>query len=496
MLRISLFSTVIFLGLLSCNPDKINPLDSLPLIPYPQNIENAEGYLSLSELTSISFNGAASSLVAEMKNFWDTSLAMSLETKPEGRLELQIDSSIEGQEAYQLHLTSKGVVLRAAGEEGLYRAWQSLQQILVFSKETGKIPTGTVTDKSVYPYRGAMLDVARHFFTVAEVKRFIDLMALYKFNFLHLHLSDDQGWRIEIKSWPDLTALSSDSEVGGTQGGFYTQEDYQELVAYAADRFITIIPEIDVPGHTNAALHAYPILNCDGVAPPVHTGIEVGFSSLCVDKPITYQFVEDVIRELAAITPGPYLHLGGDETQATPEDQFIRFINKVLPMADRYGKIPMGWFETRQTNYKGQVVSQYWAKEVDVPEGVRKGNPILMSPSSFAYLDMKYDNLSKHGLFWAGYTSVQKAYEWSPKTLVPSLPVEDIIGIEAALWSETISDNSGIDYLAFPRILGHAEIGWTEDELRNWEDYKQRLQKHLVWLRSKGVAYYQSPLLD
>ena len=122
-----------------------------------------------------------------------------------------------------------------------------------------------------------MLDVARHFFTVAEVKRFIDLMALYKFNFLHLHLSDDQGWRIEIKSWPDLTALSSDSEVGGTQGGFYTQEDYQEMVAYAADRFITIIPEIDVPGHTNAALHAYPILNCDGVAPPVHTGIEVGF---------------------------------------------------------------------------------------------------------------------------------------------------------------------------------------------------------------------------
>ena len=495
MLRVFLFSTVIFLGFLSCSPKKINSLDSLSLIPYPLKIENTGGYLPISELTTISSTGADSPLVLEMKSFWETSLVLPLETKTEGRLELKIDSGIEGQEAYQLQLTEEGVVLRAADEEGLYRAWQSLQQILVFSKETGKIPTGTITDKSVYPFRGVMLDVARHFFTVSEVKRFIDLIALYKFNFLHLHLSDDQGWRIEIKSWPDLTALSSDSEVGGTQGGFYTQEDYQELVAYAADRFITIIPEIDIPGHTNAALHAYPILNCNGVAPPVHTGIEVGFSSLCVEKPITYQFVEDVIRELAAITPGPYLHLGGDETQATPEDQFIDFVDKVLPMVNRYGKIPMGWFETRKTNYKGQVVSQYWAKEADDPEGVRKGNPILMSPSSFAYLDMKYDTLSKHGLFWAGYTSVQKAYDWSPKTLVPSLPVEDIIGIEAALWSETISDNKGIDYLAFPRILGHAEIGWTEDELRNWEEYNQRLQKHLVWLQSKGVAYYKSPLL-
>jgi hexosaminidase len=495
MLRVFFFSTVIFLVSLSCTPKKINSLDSLSLIPYPLKIENTRGYLPISELTTISSTGAYSPLVLEMKSFWETFLMLPLETKTEGRLELKIDSGIEGQEAYQLQLTGEGVVLRAADEEGLYRAWQSLQQILVFSKKTGKIPTGTITDKSVYPFRGVMLDVARHFFTVSEVKRFIDLIALYKFNFLHLHLSDDQGWRIEIKSWPDLTAMSSDSEVGGTQGGFYTQEDYQELVAYAGDRFITIIPEIDIPGHTNAVLHAYPILNCDGVAPPVHTGIEVGFSSLCVEKPITYQFVEDVIRELAAITPGPYLHLGGDETQATPEDQFIDFVDKVLPMVNRYGKIPVGWFETRKTNYKGQVVSQYWAKEADDPEGVRKGNPILMSPSSFAYLDMKYDTLSKHGLFWAGYTSVQKAYDWSPKTLVPSLPVEDIIGIEAALWSETISDNKGIDYLAFPRILGHAEIGWTEDELRNWEEYKKRLQKHLVWLRSKGVAYYKSPLL-
>jgi len=495
MSRVFLFSTVFFLGFLSCSPKKIISLDSLSLIPYPLKIENTGEYLPISELTTISSTGADSPLVLEMKSFWETSLLLPLETKTQGRLELKIDSGIEGQEAYQLQLTEEGVVLRAADEEGLYRAWQSLQQILVFSKETGKIPTGTITDKSVYPFRGVMLDVARHFFTVSEVKRFIDLIALYKFNFLHLHLSDDQGWRIEIKSWPDLTALSSDSEVGGTQGGFYTQEDYQELVAYAADRFITIIPEIDIPGHTNAALHAYPILNCDGVAPPVHTGIEVGFSSLCVEKPITYQFIEDVIRELAAITPGPYLHLGGDETQATPEDQFIDFVDKVLPIANRYGKIPMGWFETRKTNFKGQMVSQYWAKEADDPEGVRKGNPILMTPSSFAYLDMKYDTLSKHGLFWAGYTSVQKAYDWSPKTLVTSLPVEDIIGIEAALWSETISDNKGIDYLAFPRILGHAEIGWTEDKLRNWDDYKQRLQKHLVWLRSKGVAYYKSPLL-
>ena len=177
---------------------------------------------------------------------------------------------------------------------------------MVLSKLQGKtnflsLPGGEITDQPTYSYRGAMLDVARHFFSVADVKRYIDLLSIYKINFLHFHLSDDQGWRIEIKSWPKLTEIGGQTEVGGGEGGFYTQEDFREIVEYAADRFITIVPEIDLPGHTNAALASYEELNCNGKATALYTGIKVGFSTLCVDKEVTYEFVEDVIREISDV---------------------------------------------------------------------------------------------------------------------------------------------------------------------------------------------------
>src|SRR5262249_42523704 len=155
------------------------------------------------------------------------------------------------------------------------------------------------------------------FFSVADVKRYIDLIAYYKLNRLHLHLSDDQGWRIWIDSWPNLATHGGSTEVGGGAGGYYTQDDYREIVAYAQRQYIMVVPEIDLPGHTNAALASYPELNCDGVAPALYTGIEVGFSSVCIDKPLTYTFIDDVMRELAELTPGPYLHIGGDEARAT-----------------------------------------------------------------------------------------------------------------------------------------------------------------------------------
>ena len=168
-----------------------------------------------------------------------------------------------------------------------------------------------------------MLDVSRHFFTVDQVKRYIDQLALYKINKLHLHLSDDQGWRIAIDSWPRLATYGGSTQVGGGQGGYYTKADYKEIVRYAASRHLEVVPEIDMPGHTNAALASYAELNCDGVAPPLYTGTEVGFSSLCVGKDVTYDFVDDVIRELAAITPGRYLHIGGDEAHSTSHEDYV-----------------------------------------------------------------------------------------------------------------------------------------------------------------------------
>src|SRR5258706_9776563 len=174
-----------------------------------------------------------------------------------------------------------------------------------------------------------MLDVARLFFSVDDVKRYVDLMAMYRLNRLHLHLADDQGWRLEINSWPNLARHGGSTQVGGGRGGYYTQAQYSEIVAYAASRFITIVPEIDMPGHTNAALASYPELNCDDKAPPLYTDTKVGFSALCLDRDVTYRFIDDVVREIAAITPTPYFHVGGDEVKTLAADAYNTFIERV-----------------------------------------------------------------------------------------------------------------------------------------------------------------------
>jgi len=225
-----------------------------------------------------------------------------------------------GNEGYELDASKHGVVIRARTADGLFSGVQTLRQLLPaaidsWTHQPGPwaVSGGHIVDYPRFAYRGAMLDVSRHFFPVSTVERYIDDIARYKVNYLHLHLADDQGWRIQIKSWPNLAIHGGSTEVGGGPGGYYTQREYKDLVKYAASRHITIVPEIDMPGHTNAALSSYAELNCNGIAPPLYTGTDVGFSSLCVNKEITYQFLDDVIRELARMTPGPYIHIGGDE---------------------------------------------------------------------------------------------------------------------------------------------------------------------------------------
>ncbi|HEX5581241.1 MAG TPA: family 20 glycosylhydrolase, partial [Gemmatimonadaceae bacterium] len=243
------------------------------------------------------------------------------ESAPVGSVLLRIGGS-HGAEGYMVDVTPERVTIEASEPAGLFYGLQTLRQMAPAGVEhkatlwrTVRIPAGRVTDAPRFTWRGAMLDVSRHFLEVDEVKRYIDLMALYKLNRLHLHLSDDQGWRIEIRSWPNLARHGGATEVGGGKGGYYTQAQYSDIVAYAAARHITVVPEIDMPGHTNAALSSYPELNCDGKAPPPYFGVRVGFSALCVEREAVTRFVDDVVRELAPLTPGPWIHLGGDEVE-------------------------------------------------------------------------------------------------------------------------------------------------------------------------------------
>lgn len=408
-----------------------------------------------------------------------------------------------GQQGYQLTVSRSGVVIRANTPAGLFAGTQTLRQLLPAAVESSHrqrgpwiVPGGKIVDFPRFEVRGAMLDVARHFFSVAEVKRYIDQIAQYKINQLHLHLADDQGWRIEIPGWPRLTSYGGSTEVGGTPGGFYTARDYSELVAYARSKFITIVPEIDMPGHSNAALASYAELNCDGVAPPLYTGTDVGFSSFCVDKEITYKFLDDVIRELARLTPGEYLHIGGDEAHSTKPADYVKFMNRVLPIVAKYGKKATGWHEIVGANPPASTVAQYWgldAEDAGMAAAAARGNKILLSPADRSYLDMKYTPATPLGQDWAALIEVDRAYGWDPGAFLHGVPESAIRGVEAPLWTETITDSADIEFMAFPRLPAEAELGWSPASTHSWPSFRTRLAQQGARWTVQGVNFYRSP---
>lgn len=480
------------------------------LIPKPVSVKATEGTFQLKSSTVICISDEVPALkrVAQyLAGKLNPATGFNISIQTSGTiptsdcilLEINISNSELGQEGYELTISPERIRLAANTPEGIFRGIQTLRQLLPASIESNKqqegpwaIATGTILDYPSYVYRGAMLDVARHFFGANDVKRFIDLIAAYKMNHLHLHLADDQGWRIEIKSWPALTEIGGSTQVGGGKGGFYTQETYKEIVQYAADRFITIVPEIDMPGHTNAALASIPKLNPDNNPVKLYTGTKVGFSTLQTNKDFTYEFLNDVFRELAAMTPGPYLHVGGDESHVTKKEDYIPFIERVQEIVSANGKQMIGWDETTQSSLKPTAIAQYWSKAENAKRGVSKGMKIIMSPSAKAYLDMKYDSKSKLGLNWAGYIEVDTGYKWNPATLVPGISKENILGVEAPLWSETVSTMDEIEYLLFPRLPGYAEIGWSDAAGRSWDEYKVRLGKQAGRFKFMEIDYYPS----
>jgi hexosaminidase len=437
-------------------------------------------------------------------------LPVSGERRYDGRDAIVLELSgpaRSGPEAYRLDASRHAVRLRAHTAEGLFRGVQTLRQLLPPRVESSSVQPGPwtvpavrVVDRPRFPWRGAHLDVARHFFTVQEVKRYIELISLYKVNRLHLHLSDDQGWRIVIDSWPRLAEYGGSTEVGGGPGGYYTKADYSEIVRYAGAHHITVVPEIDTPGHTNAALASYAELNCDGTAPPLYTGIEVGFSSLCTSKELTYEFLDDVIGELAALTPGPYLHLGGDEAHSTRPEDYVRFIERVQELVHAHGKRLMGWEEIVRAGVSRDSIAQHWSPATGsapgtelAREAVRRGVKLVMSPANHAYLDMQYDPSTPLGLHWAGYVEARDAYEWDPATIVDGVGEADVIGVESALWSETLEDTDDIEFMAFPRLPGIAEIGWSPIRGRAWDEYRLRLAAQGPRWDALSVNFYRSP---
>lgn len=484
------------------------------IVPTPVAVEPAGGEFRVTPATVIVVSpdsepvrkvaGYLSSLIGLAAGPEPPAIVAGTAAPPAGAIHLTLGRLADaGDEGYELTIAADRVAMTANTAAGLFYAVQTFRQSLpAFVDYDAVRPSKTlvvqapamhVVDRPRFAWRGAMLDVARHFFSVDDVKRYIDLLALYKFNRLHLHLADDQGWRIDIRSRPNLTARGASTEVGGGPGGFYTQPQYGDIVAYAGDRFITIVPEIDMPGHTNAALASYAEVNCDNKTRDLYTGVEVGFSAFCVEKPATYAFIDDVVREIAAMTPGAWFHIGGDEVKTLKPDQYVSFIEKVQAIVQKHGKQTIGWDEISSAKLLPSTLVQHWRPDGSPAAAVKQGAKVIMSLANKAYLDMKYRADTPIGQDWAGLIDVQDAYSWDPATLVKDVPPASLVGVEAPIWTETLATMQDVEFLAFPRLAAIADVAWAQPAGRDWNVFKVRLGAQAPRWTVLGVNFYRSP---
>jgi hexosaminidase len=398
-----------------------------------------------------------------------------------------------GDEGYELVVSPARAVLRAGTAAGAFYGAQTLRQL--DARPGARLATGTIRDVPRYAWRGLMVDVARHFFPLEELKRIVEVMGRYKLNRLHLHLTDDQGWRLELATRPALTAVGGATQVGGGPGGFFTRAEYAELVAFAAERFIVLVPELDLPGHTHAALASLPELNCDGMAPPPYTGTMVGFSSLCASKPQTAAFIRDVLGEVASLTPGPWIHLGGDEAKLTPLADYRAMVELARGVIEASGKQALGWEEVARADAGAGMVVQHWLDARLAAAAAGNGARLVVSPAKHAYLDMQYAlNVPSPtvGTFWAGFVDVRDAYEWDPDAVVTGAPASAVLGVEAAVWTETIATPTELQTMLFPRLLATAELAWSAASAHDTRDFLRRLSAQGAGLEDAGVAFFPS----
>lgn len=530
-LRYFLACIITYMCLALCLPFGKTALAQYTIIPQPAVQQAQKGFFVLNENTTIQYYGFNTPQLAKMlQETIEQRYGLRLTIK-KGKTQLaknaiilltgETDTLWEN-EAYELDVKPQHIIITADGNKGRFYAIQTLLQMLGHGKNVFfQLPCVHIEDKPYLGYRGMHLDVSRHFFTVDEVKRYINYLAMYKFNYLHLHLTDDQGWRIEIKKYPALTAVGSYRP--GTQwskntsaarhdgkpiSGFYTQQQIKELVSYARERYITIVPEIDIPGHSLAALAAYPGLGCKGQGYQVATAFGIYHDVLCAGKPEVRTFIKDVLSEIAEIFPGPYLHLGGDEVptdtwrQCNYCQSLIKKLNLsgesalmhhlVEEMADfvaQKGKTAIGWDEVIDTGLPNQMVIMSWRGQDGGIKAAKAGLFTIMTPRAHCYFDYKQLQ-NEDSLTDAHYLPVSQVYAFEPipKTL-NAKEKTFILGGQGNVWTEYINNFKKLEYQLFPRIAALSETLWTEPAQKNLTQFQAKLPKHLLWLNFLGINY-------
>ncbi|MEV0806279.1 beta-N-acetylhexosaminidase [Micromonospora sp. NPDC050200] len=434
-------------------------------------------------------------------------------------------------EGYTVSVDAERIRIGADTPNGALNGVQTLRQMFSQWVESDTVvetewtvPAVSITDYPRFDHRGMMLDVARSFYPMDEVKTYIDSAAQFKINRLHLHLSDDQGWRIAIDNPADnpsgidyglLTGVSgatamthnSNGQLMGTElgvTGYYTKADYAEIIRYAGERGMTVIPEIDLPGHTNAALHAIPQLNTPGAWPKPqpgqptvpHNGTPaVGYSSLDANSAVTYEFVTHVLAEIAKMTPGPYLHIGGDEAHVTSRADYVTMVNAFTRKVAALGKTVVGWNEYATTDLpQDNAVVQFWnGNRTATATAVNtRGARVILSPAGNTYLPQKQDPRQPQGGTWAcgGVCGLDRHYNWNPGTYIPNIDESRVLGVETALWGEFIRHVEQAQYYSFPRLIANAEVGWTPQAQRDFADFTTRLSEVGGRLTAQGTNFF------
>lgn len=447
---------------------------------------------------------------------------------------LQLGLEKENPEAYSLEVKQGQVVITAPTEAGVFYGIQTLRKSIGIA-EGGSIelPAVSITDEPRFGYRGMMLDVSRHFFSVDDVKCYIDMLALHNINRLHWHLSDDQGWRIEIKKYPKLTEIASQRKEtvigrnsgkydGQPYGGFYTQEQAKEIIAYAAERYITVIPEIDLPGHMQAALTAYPELGCTGGPYEVWTQWGVSDNVLCAGNDKTIEFVKDVLAEIVEIFPSEYIHVGGDEcpktvwakcpkcqarikalglksdSKHTKEERLQSFvIHEAEAFLATKGRKMIGWDETLEGGLAPGATVMSWRGEGGGIEAAKQGHDVVMTPNTYLYFDYyQSKDTDTEPLAIGGYLPMERVYSYEPmpKALSPE-EQKYIIGVQANLWTEYIPDLKQIQYMVLPRMAALCEVQWSQPDKKDYESFLKRVSR-LVDIYQKNGWNYATHIFD
>ncbi|WP_104034665.1 beta-N-acetylhexosaminidase [Vibrio jasicida] len=497
-----------------------------PLLPKPNHIEVSDLSFSFDEQVGVAIytdlaNSAKTWLLEELQRIHQFELSSS----NSGKILFKSNPTLD-EGAYKLKVSEESIKIEAGSSSGFTHACATLLQLLKRDENTNtmEVVCCSIKDSPRFRYRGMMLDCARHFHSVEQVKRLINLLAHYKFNTFHWHLTDDEGWRIEIKSLPQLTDIGAWRGIDETiepqythltqrYGGFYTQEQIKDVVAFAAQRGITIIPEIDVPGHCRAAIKSLPHLLVEAEDKTEYRSIQ-HYNDNVINPalPGSYEFIDKVLEEVAALFPAPYVHIGADEVpngvwSKSPSCQALmeqlgytdykelqgHFLRHAEDKLRKLGKRMVGWEEAQHGNKVSKDTVIYsWLSEEAALNCARQGFDVVLQPAQTTYLDMTQDYAPEEpGVDWANPLPLEKAYNYEPLAEVPADdPIRKRIwGIQTALWCEIINNPSRMDYMIFPRLTAMAEACWTEKQHRDWTDYLSRLKGHLPLLDLQGVNY-------